>query len=237
MGVFSQLEKNRDGKRSRAGPQACQRQGRGPQVASRGAAGGRGRGQAAASGQPENGRAAQPAQDRRRARCAWPSQRQWPTLQRQVGQEHGRRACPGASGSPGSRTHSTHKISPKNRSSDYGGIWQRRPQRHGRSNLRKLSQHRFRLAATARHAAAGPPFPADLVASGRANGLNHADRAGRPQDCQALHDKWSGVTEDEYDFPPKPPRMRWATYSRLEAQYDDLENRWALGIMARFARY
>ena len=39
------------------------------------------------------------------------------------------------------------------------------------------------------------------------------------------------------DFPPKPPRMRWATYNRLEAQYDDLENRWALGIMARFARY
>jgi hypothetical protein len=55
--------------------------------------------------------------------------------------------------------------------------------------------------------------------------------------AKRLHDKWGGVTEDEYDFPPKPPRMRWATYSRLEAQYDDLENRWALGIMTRFARY
>jgi hypothetical protein len=27
--------------------------------------------------------------------------------------------------------------------------------------------------------------------------------------------------------------MRWATYNRLEAQYDNLENRWAVGIMAR----
>jgi hypothetical protein len=55
--------------------------------------------------------------------------------------------------------------------------------------------------------------------------------------AKRLHDKWGGATEGEYDFPPKPPRMRWATYNRLEAQYDDLENRWALGIMARFARY
>ena len=33
--------------------------------------------------------------------------------------------------------------------------------------------------------------------------------------------------------------MRWATYNRLEEQYDELENRWALGIMTiitRFAR-
>jgi len=51
--------------------------------------------------------------------------------------------------------------------------------------------------------------------------------------AKRLHDKWGGATEDEYDFPPKPPRMRWATYNRLEAQYDDLENRWAVGTMAR----
>jgi hypothetical protein len=34
-------------------------------------------------------------------------------------------------------------------------------------------------------------------------------------------------------LPPKPLRMRWATYNRLEAQYDDLENRWAFIIHAR----
>ena len=65
--------------------------------------------------------------------------------------------------------------------------------------------------------------------------------------AKRLHDRWGGATadgcdfppEDEYDFPPKPPRMRWATYNRLEEQYYALENRWALGIMTiitRFAR-
>ena len=59
--------------------------------------------------------------------------------------------------------------------------------------------------------------------------------------AKRLHDRWGGTTEDEYDFPPKPSRMRWATYSRLQEQYDDLENaadaRWAVRIMSRFARY
>ena len=55
--------------------------------------------------------------------------------------------------------------------------------------------------------------------------------------AKRLHDKWSGATEDEYDFPPKPPRMRWATYNRLEARYDDLQNRWAICTMRRFARF
>ena len=54
--------------------------------------------------------------------------------------------------------------------------------------------------------------------------------------AKRLHDRWGGATEEEYEFPPKPPRMRWATYNRLEEQYDELENRWALGIMTRFAR-
>jgi hypothetical protein len=35
--------------------------------------------------------------------------------------------------------------------------------------------------------------------------------------------------------------MRWATYNRLLEQYDELENaaddRWAVRIMTRFARY
>ena len=61
------------------------------------------------------------------------------------------------------------------------------------------------------------------------------------QIAKRLHDRWGGATEGEYDFPPKPPRMRWATYNRLLEQYDELENaadaRWAVRIMARFARY
>jgi hypothetical protein len=36
---------------------------------------------------------------------------------------------------------------------------------------------------------------------------------------------------------PRPPRLRRAAYNPLEAQYDDRKNRWALGIMTRFARY
>lgn len=30
---------------------------------------------------------------------------------------------------------------------------------------------------------------------------------------------------NEWDFPPKPKRMRWATYNRLEAMYDEAEAR------------
>ena len=41
--------------------------------------------------------------------------------------------------------------------------------------------------------------------------------------AKRLHDKWGDATADVYDFPPKPPRMRCATYKRLEAQYDDLK--------------
>ena len=55
--------------------------------------------------------------------------------------------------------------------------------------------------------------------------------------AKRLHDKWGGATEAEYEFPPKPPRMRWATYNCLEAKYDSLEDRWALGIMAMISRF
>jgi hypothetical protein len=29
---------------------------------------------------------------------------------------------------------------------------------------------------------------------------------------------------DEWDLPPKPKRMRWATYNRLEARFDEQEH-------------
>ena len=78
--------------------------------------------------------------------------------------------------------------------------------------------HRLRYASQS----AGP----DQRASDRARKI-----------AKRLHDMWGGATEAEYDFPPKPPRMRWATYNRLLEQYDELENRWAAGILTKFARH
>ena len=55
--------------------------------------------------------------------------------------------------------------------------------------------------------------------------------------AKRLHDRWGGTTVEEYEFPPKPPRMRWTTYQRLEEQYDRLQDRWGVAVMARFGRY
>ena len=65
--------------------------------------------------------------------------------------------------------------------------------------------------------------------------LLRADRV-----ANRLHDVWGGKTKAEYDFPPKPKRMRWATYQRLLDQYDELQNRWGIGMMnmiGRFSRF
>ena len=59
-------------------------------------------------------------------------------------------------------------------------------------------------------------------------------RAGRI--ANRLHDMWGGKTKAEYDFPPKPKRMRWTTYQRLLDQYDGLQNRWGIGMMSWGAR-
>jgi hypothetical protein len=60
------------------------------------------------------------------------------------------------------------------------------------------------------------------------------DRADKLR--KRLGDRW-GSAFDQDEFPPKPPRMRWATYQRLEAGYDDLQHRWVAGAMARFGRF
>ena len=60
------------------------------------------------------------------------------------------------------------------------------------------------------------------------------DRADKLR--KRLGDKWGSAFERD-EFPPKPKRMRWSTYRRLEEQYDDLQNRWVAGAMARFGRF
>jgi hypothetical protein len=61
--------------------------------------------------------------------------------------------------------------------------------------------------------------------------LRRADKIAK-----RLHDMWRGTTVEEYEFPPKPPRMRWGTYRRLEQQFDRLQDRWGVTVMARFGR-
>jgi hypothetical protein len=42
------------------------------------------------------------------------------------------------------------------------------------------------------------------------------------------------TTKAEWEFLPKSPRMRGATYQRLIDQYDEMQNRWAASVMAQF---
>jgi hypothetical protein len=43
----------------------------------------------------------------------------------------------------------------------------------------------------------------------------------------------TGCAFDCDELPPKPPHMHWSTYRRLEAQYEELQNRWVVGAIAR----
>jgi hypothetical protein len=36
-----------------------------------------------------------------------------------------------------------------------------------------------------------------------------------------------------FELPPKPPRMRWRTYRRVEAKYEELQSRWIVGALGR----
>jgi hypothetical protein len=43
-----------------------------------------------------------------------------------------------------------------------------------------------------------------------------------------------GCTFDEAAFPPKPRRMHWRTYWRLEERYEELQSQGMGGLLARF---
>ena len=62
--------------------------------------------------------------------------------------------------------------------------------------------------------------------------MHRADRI-----ANRLHDMWKGTTRADWEFPPKPPRMRWSTYQRLLDQYDELQDRWAIGMMRMVSRF
>jgi hypothetical protein len=59
--------------------------------------------------------------------------------------------------------------------------------------------------------------------------MHRADRI-----ANRLHDMTKGTAKGNWEFPPKPSRMRWKTYLRLKRQYDELQRRWMAGAMARF---
>jgi hypothetical protein len=78
------------------------------------------------------------------------------------------------------------------------------------------------------------------------HGLKYASQSENPAQramlradriANRLHDMWKGTTKAQWEFPPKPPRMRWATYQRLLEQYDELQDRWAIGMMSMASRF
>jgi hypothetical protein len=62
--------------------------------------------------------------------------------------------------------------------------------------------------------------------------MQRADRI-----ANRLHDMWKGTTKGAWEFPPKPPRMRWKTYQRFERQYDELQHRWTVGMWQFIGRF
>jgi hypothetical protein len=50
--------------------------------------------------------------------------------------------------------------------------------------------------------------------------------------AKRLHDMWENTTKGNWEFPPKPSRMRWKTQWRLNGQYDERLQRWVAGVWA-----
>jgi len=74
--------------------------------------------------------------------------------------------------------------------------------------------------------------PKKLCPTQPATRLRAIDRAERLRKRLGGAD-WS-CAFDGAPLPPKPPRMRWKTYRRLEAQYEELQSRGIVGALSRF---
>lgn len=76
----------------------------------------------------------------------------------------------------------------------------------------------------------------------RCHGLQHASKYEPDYDramekANRLRQRLGDHQFTAFDFdelPPKPPRMRWTTYQRLEAEYAALQRRWKVGVIQRF---
>jgi hypothetical protein len=53
--------------------------------------------------------------------------------------------------------------------------------------------------------------------------------------AKRLGSTW-GRAFDGSGLPPKPKRMRWRTYARLEARYEELRRQGIAGAYAKFVR-
>ena len=67
--------------------------------------------------------------------------------------------------------------------------------------------------------------PAYQRALDHAEGMRKRKRLGGAE--------WGSAFEGA-SLPPKPLRMRWTTYRRLEAQYEQLQKHWMADVISRF---
>lgn len=75
------------------------------------------------------------------------------------------------------------------------------------------------------------------------HGLQHASKYEPAYDramerANRMRERLGDTQCTAFDFdelPPKPKRMRWTTYKRLEADYAQLQRRWKVGVIRRFA--
>jgi hypothetical protein len=77
---------------------------------------------------------------------------------------------------------------------------------------------------------ASPPTTASQREAYFQRALDQADKIAK-----RLGSTW-GCAFDGSELPPKPPRMRWRTYRRIEERYEQLQRQGMAGAYAKFLR-